>query len=160
MAQRSGISYGDSICLQNQLEILKGRYNAIGGDEMTKWLKLCTTPNFYKEISDVLHFALSCFVKVPLEAPAETIGSVINQHGRKERCSLKMANLSSEVQVAWNGPAEYDPAAQTLINQALEEYFTEHTISKTARFYTTAVVKCSSSTISKFMKKKSRINFN
>ncbi len=83
--------------------------------------------SLYKDIPDIIHFALCCFVKVPLEAPAKTIGSLINQHGRKDRCSLSPASLSSEVQVAWNGPAEYDPNTELLIDNALKDYFEEHT---------------------------------
>ena len=35
---------------------------------------------------------------------AETIGSVINQHGRQDRYSLLPQSISDEVQVAWNAP--------------------------------------------------------
>ena len=58
---------------------------------------------------DILHFAFKCcFTKAPLEAPDETIGSLINQHGSKQRCSLTPSSLSNEVQVSWNGPSEHD----------------------------------------------------
>ena len=133
-----------------------------------------TKRNLYGGIADILHFALCCFTKVPLlskiifylknylllEAPAETIGSLINQHGRKDRCSLSSASLSSEVQIAWNGPAEYDCITAELIEQALKDYFEEHSQSGKARFFVSSNLKLTSSTVAKFMKKRSRINFD
>ena len=44
-------------------------------------------------------------MKIPLDATAETIGSVINSNGSKNRSSLLPKALSNEVQVAWNGPS-------------------------------------------------------
>ena len=126
---------------------------------MTKWLMICTKQNLCKDIPDIIHFALCCFVKSPLEAPAEVIGSIINQHGRKERCSLSPAYLSSEVQVAWNGPAEYDMATKQLVDDALMDYFDEHTKSGTPNFYVTSRLRFSSYTISRHMNKRSRLNF-
>ena len=89
IAKLSGRDNGSLEELQCQLVILAEQYqNTSAKDEVTKWLMICTKPNLYKNIHDILHFALCCFVKVPLEAPAESIGSIINQHGRKQRCSL------------------------------------------------------------------------
>ena len=90
-------------------------------------------------------------MKAPLEAPAETLGSVINQHGRKQRCSLAPASLSSEVQVAWNGPFEFSKATDKLLEEALDRYFEEHTQQGSARFYVSSKLRFASSTISKFM---------
>lgn len=162
IAVSSGKEYGSLDNLSSQLEVLKQRYTdqLLAKDEMSKWLMICTKQQLYKDIPDILHFALCCFVKVPLEAPAETIGSLINQHGRKDRCSLSPASLSSEVQVAWNGPAEYDPNTEQLIDRALKDYFEEHTQKGTPRFFITSGIRHSSSTVATYMNKSSRIKFN
>ena len=98
-----------------------------------------------------IHFALSCFVKAPLEAPAETIGSLINQHGRKQRCSLSPSSLSNEVQIAWNGPESYDPITKELISDSVAEYFKEHTRSGKPRFYVSSKLRYSSSTVASYI---------
>ena len=59
--------------------------------------------NLYSDIPDVVHLALCCYMNIPLEVTAETLGSVINNHGCKNRSSLLPKTLSNEVQVAWNG---------------------------------------------------------
>ena len=98
-ASESGRDYGSLDDIKKQFAILKDRYDGtLVKDEVGRWLCICTKPNLYKDIPDILHLALCCFVKSPLKAPAETIGSLINQHGRKQRCSLSPASLSSEVQ--------------------------------------------------------------
>ena len=64
-----------------------------------------------------------CFVKVLLEATAESIGSVINQHGCKERASILPSTLSSEVLISWNGPPELRVATTDILDEALKIYF-------------------------------------
>ena len=161
IASASGRQYGSVEVLTEQLRVLEKRYkDTEATDLMSKWLMIFTKRNLYGGIADILHFALCCFTKVPLEAPAETIGSLINQHGRKDRCSLSSASLSSEVQIAWNGPAEYDCITAELIEQALKDYFEEHSQSGKARFFVSSNLKLTSSTVAKFMKKRSRINFD
>ena len=73
---------------------------ALEHDEINKWLCIFNESKHFSGIEDILHFSLSCFVKAPLEATAETIGSLINRHGRKGRYSLLPASLSNEVQIA------------------------------------------------------------
>ena len=111
----------------------------------------------YSGCEEIIHLALCCFVKVPLEATAESIGSVINKHGRKERSSLRPDALSSECQVAWNGPAEFSKETTNIIEEALEEHFKgkKHGM----RFYVTSKMKIMSSTIAAYMNKRSRIDF-
>ncbi len=81
----------------------------------------CTFSKLYSGCEDVIHFALCCFVKIPLEATAESIGSVINKHGRKERCSLCPDALYC--QVAWNGQTEFSKEATSIIEEALEDHY-------------------------------------
>ena len=88
-----------------------------------------------EEIPDILHFALCCFTKALLEAPAETTGSLINQHGSKQRYSLTPSSLSNDVQVCWNGPSEHDKITERLLEDSLKDYFEEHTKSGKPRFY-------------------------
>ena len=87
----------------------------------------------------------------------ETIGSVINQHGRKNRCSLRNDSLSNEVQVAWNGPQEFQRQVAEIIEDALNAHFagTETGI----RFYARSKLKLASSTINDYIKKRSKILF-
>ena len=159
MASQSGKDYGTFPALTKQLKTLSIRYKDIKvNDEMKKWLMICTQPNLYKDINEIIHFALCCFVKAPLEAPAETIGSLINQHGRKQRCSLLSSSLSNEVQIAWNGPAEYDSVTEKLISDALQKYF-EDRPSGEPRFFVSSKLRYASSTVANFMKKVSRISF-
>ena len=65
--------------------------------ELKVWMKILSIKDLYDNIGNILHLALCCFVKVPLEATAESIGSVINQHGCKERASILPSTLSIEV---------------------------------------------------------------
>ena len=90
--------------LLDQYRVLKQRFSNFnkGDSEMKKWLNIFQNQNNFTGISDILHLALCCFVKTPLEATAEAAGSLINQHGRKSRCSLLPASLSNEIQIAWN----------------------------------------------------------
>ena len=104
-----------------------------------------------------MHLALCSFVKAPLEANAESIGSVINRHGSKERASLLPASLSNEVQVNWNGPLEFSPSATKIIKEALDLYFQGKTTGLC--FYTNSKAKIISTTVASFMKRPSRIDF-
>ena len=126
IANASGRNYGSLPVLEEQHLILKNRFKDAKGKEMEKWLAVCTNEKRYKDIPYILHYALCCFMKSPLEASAESIGSVINQHGRKDRYSLKPSSLSSEVQITWNGPEEFDPAVTSLLKEAMTQYFAEN----------------------------------
>ena len=46
--------------------------------EAGKWLKICTTPSFFRGYETVIHFSLCCFVKSPLETVVESVGSMYN----------------------------------------------------------------------------------
>ena len=110
----------------------------------------------YTGCEDIIHFALCCFVKIPLEATAESIGSVINRHGRKERCSLRPDVLSSECQISWNGPSEFSKEASDLIDEAIEDHFKNNKCGM--RFFVTSKLKIVSSTISTYINRPSRID--
>ena len=114
-------------------------------------MKILTDEKLYCGLKDILHLALCCFVKAPLEATAETAGSVINQHGRKSRYSLLPSSLSNEKQIAWNGPAEMDPFTKTIIKESLKEYFKNH--QSGVRFYVYTKIRLMSSTIQDYISK-------
>ena len=84
-------------------------------------MKIPSTKDLYSNIGNILHLPLCCFVKEPLEAIAESIGSVINQHGCKERASILPSTLSSEVLVSWNGPPELRVATTDILEEALKQ---------------------------------------
>ena len=158
IANGSGRYYGDKTELKSQFTVLKERYNETRAkDEMSKWLMMFTKENLYKDIPLILHFALCCFSKPPLEATAETIGSVIKQHGRQQRYSLLPSSLSNEIQVAWNGPEEFDPVTNDIIEEAVDSYFIENKYG--VRFYKTTQIKLISETLRSYMSIKSRIKF-
>ena len=160
IANSSGRHYGQFENLKKQLAELEKRYkNTDAIDEMARWLMIFTKKNLFNKIPDILHFALCCFMKSPLEATAETLGSVINQHGSKQRQSLKPASLSNEVQISWNGPFEHSAAAERLLDRSLDAYFNEHTKSGAVRFHVSSKFKFMSSTIRNYLKKRSRIDF-
>ena len=154
--------YGDKDMLMEQYLTLKERFETVEQlfhkkEETFKWLKVFKTPAYYTGVEDILHLALCSFTKSPLEATAETIGSVINHHGTKVRQSLHASTLSTEVQVAWNGPNEFTPEATKLIKESLEEYFKDkHT---GIRFFRKSALKFVSSTLSAYMTRPSRIRF-
>ena len=125
---------------------------------MSKWLMIFNNEKYYKGIPNILHFALCCFVKIPLEATAETIGSVINSHGCKERCSLLPSSLSNEVQVVWNGPPEFHHDTKIILKKSLESYFEGNILGM--RFYTKTKLALISSSISRYMSEKARIKMN
>ena len=138
IAHRSGRSYGNCSVLREEYRILKECYTSLSEvyrtkPEVEKWLIITQKASLFQGIQQILHFALCCFVKSPLEATAETLGSVINQHGSKDRQSMRASTLSTEVQVAWNGPQEFSKSAQVIIKDALEDYFKDH--KSGVRFY-------------------------
>ena len=159
LANSSERHYGELQVLRAEYQILHTRFSELSSakDDISKWLMISTKKNLYAGISNILHLALCCFVKAPLEATVETIGSVINQHGRKNRCSLRNDSLSNEVQVAWNGPQEFQRQVAEIIEDALNAHFagTETGI----RFYARSKLKLASSTINDYIKKRSRILF-
>ena len=158
IANSSGRMYGLYEDLLPEYNILKERYaDTRAVDEMGKWLMMYTKKNLYKDIPNILHFALCCFTKAPLEAPAETIGSVISQHGRKSRYSLLPSSLSNEVQVAWNEPEEFQPATKDILDEALELHFKEKQTG--VRFYSKHFIRHMSTTVKDYYLKQSRIYF-
>ena len=84
---------------------------------------IVTRPYHYKGLEEIVNFALCTFVKAPIETIVESVGSVINKHGKKERSSMKPRNLSDEIFVSWNGPPEHSVAARKLLNNSLNSYF-------------------------------------
>ena len=96
MANKTGCWYGQLSELQDQFDMLKERFDSVdktedenektkdeskkkkAEKEMKKWLYIFNNKNMYSGLSDILHLALCCFMKSPLEATAETSGSLIN----------------------------------------------------------------------------------
>ena len=70
--------------------------------------------------------------------------------------SLRPSSLSSEVQVAWNGPSEFSRATEGIIKEAIEKYF--ETTQTGIRFYVQTPLKVMSSTIKSYFNCPSRIN--
>ena len=123
--------------------------------ETDKWLIICKTSTFYKGCETVIHFAISCFVKSPLEAIVESIGSVINRHGYCQRSSMTPENLFDKITVAFNGPPKFSKQISSLLEKALFDYFAN----KPLHFYenqTNGVFQIPSSTVSKILKKRAR----
>ena len=90
--------------------------------EIGKWLKIYT-PSFFRGCETIIHFSLCCFVKSPLEAVVESVGSVINRHGYGQRSQLTAEHLSEEIMVAFNGPPKFSSASYSLIRESLYQYF-------------------------------------
>ena len=84
-------------------------------------------------------------MKIPLEATPETIGSIINNHGCKNRSSLLPKSLSNEVQVNWNGPNKFSQEATSIIEEALDSHFDGKETEM--RFFTLTRLNLMSSTI-------------
>ena len=126
--------------------------------ECEKWLRLCTAKNLFDGLANILHFALCRFVKSPLEATAVSIGSTINQHGRKQRYSLLPSSSVDEVQVAWNGPETFSTAA-TVIQRALSAYFLNHGAGQPT-FTVSGRIKLASNTVYAALKMPSRTDFD
>ena len=91
--------------------------------ELKIWMKILSIKDLYSNIGNIVPLPLCCFVKEPLKATAESIGSVINQHGYKERASILPSTLSREVLVSWNGPPELRVATTDILEEALKIYF-------------------------------------
>ena len=117
-----------------QFLVLEDGFGATSGKtDAEKWLMMCTKQNLNRGLPEILHLALCSIVKSPLEATVKTIGSVMNWHGKKGRCSLRADSLSREVQVTWNGPKEFQSQTHlAILEEALEDYFSGNS----PRFYT------------------------
>ena len=124
MANSSGHNYGSIVTLSGQYDVLKARFEETSAvDEISKWMAIFTKRNLFSGIPDILHLAICSFMKSPLEAIAESLGSVINCHGSDNRSSLLPSNLSNEVQLSWNGPNEFDAMTDSIIDEAVKLYF-------------------------------------
>ena len=117
-------------------------------------MKILSTKDLYSNIGNILHLALCCFKKVPLEATAESIGSVIYQHGCKGRAPILPSTLLSQVQVSWNGPSEFIVATTDILEESLQIYFDGK--KPTLKFYTHSKVKLSSKIVAAHMNEPSR----
>ena len=124
-------------------------------NSIKKWRIKFKKKNLYSDISDILHLAICSFMKILLEATAETIGSLINNHSCKNRSSLLLKSLSNEVQVNWNGPNE---EATSIIEEALESHFDGKETGM--RFGAPTRLHLMSSTIAACINKSSRIKLN
>lgn len=163
IAESSGRCYGNRNALLSEYDVLKDRFIDLMGTKdddhyLSNWLLIFHKQKHYKGLENILHFALCCFVKSPLEATAESIGSVINSHGCKERSSLLPSSLSNEVQIAWNGPPEFHPDATIVISEALDSHFKNNACGM--RFYVRSKLSLISSTIAKYASEKARIRFS
>ena len=156
IANSSGRNYGTLEVLTKQYFILKSRFaDTRGKDEISRWLALFTKKSLYKDIPDILHFSLCCFVKSPVEAIAESIGSVINRHGSDDRASLLPSSLSNEVQLSWNGPEEFDAMTDSLVEDSIYQYF--RNVKTGVRFYVKSMIRLISPTIARYYQQQSRI---
>ena len=68
---------------------------------------------------------------------------------------LLPSNISNEVQLSWNGPNEFDSATDSIIDEAVKQYFKENEMG--VRFYVSTALKIISSTVPAYMSKPSRI---
>lgn len=154
--------YGQPATLQEQYSDLKLVYDQITvakpkTPEADKWLQIYSSPELYKGKEDILRLALASFVKSPLEATAESIGSVINKHGSLARCSLKMDSLSDEVFIAWNGAPFPSERTTKLLHKAVDEYFQNH--KSGPRFYIRTKLKLVSTTVGAYLRRPARIEY-
>ena len=128
--------YGSVETIQQQYLTLRERFQGMpcadkkNMSHADKWLKFCSNKDLTEGLQEIVHFALCCF-----EATAESIGSVINEYGRKQRYSLLPSSLGDEIQIAWNGPQIFSTAATSMIKGAMERYFQRHRADKKPRFY-------------------------
>ena len=103
--------YGSNIMLIEEYKLLRNRVEIFPWSGTTtaagKWLKICTTPSFFRGCETIIHLSLCCFVKSPLEAVVESVGSVINRHGYGQRSRLTAKHLSEEIMVSYNGPPKF-----------------------------------------------------
>ena len=175
MSVTSGRNYGDEDKILEEFRLLKDRVPGGNwkscthkGKRMNKvrhtgeyytdeamWLQVFTKPVFYKGCENILHLAICLFVKAPLEAIVESIGSVINRHGSKARAKMKTEHLANEIFVSWNGPQEFSKKANELIRSSLFKYFHP----KPIYFYTEkGDFNIGSSTVANILRKRSRID--
>ena len=70
------------------------------------------------------------------------------------------SSLSNEVQVSCNGPSEHDKITERLLEDSLKDYFEEHTKSGEPRFDVRSGLCFSSSAVSAYINKRSRIKFS
>ena len=162
---QGNLDYGKLDVLLEQYRTLKLTYQTTRwgtkSPETHKWLMIttCSCPYHYRGLEAIIHFALCCFIKAPIETIVESVGSVINKHVKKARSAMKPQTLADEVLVSWNGPSEHSSAAEAILHKALHNHFTESPItfyknSKRSKIFATA-----SSTVGKMLKTKSRIQF-
>ena len=158
-AKKSGKDFGSSESLLAEYKILKRRM--LGNDklvamtEVSRWNKVCRSSVYYSGCENILNLALACFIKSPNESIVESVGSVINQHGKKSRSSMKNENLDSELFIAWNGPEEMSSQANDLIERAIKKHFKD----KPLHFYSMEQAKSfyQSTTVTNHLKKPSRV---
>ena len=162
-SKQANRDYGTADLLIKEYKILKDNVkdypwtNTI--TEAGKWLKICTTPSFFRGCETMIHFSLCCFVKSPLEAVVESVGSIINRHGYGQRSRLTAEHLSEEIMVAFNGPPKFSSASYSLIRESLYQYFK----GKPIHFYKNTKksnFEVQSSTIAAIRRKSARIIFN
>ena len=156
-------NYGSIIMLIEEYKLLRNRVEIFPWSGTTtaagKWLKICTTPSFFRGCETIIHFSLCCFVKSPLEAVVESVGSVINRHGYGQRSRLTAKHLSEEIMVSYNGPPKFSSASYSLLRRSLYQYFKE----KPIHFYkgeTKGNFEVQSSTVAAIRKKRARIIFS
>ena len=159
---KSGRDYGQKDILMKEYLNLKERFLAkewLCEKEEDRWLHVCKHEHFFLGCENILHFALCCFIKSPVESIVESVGSTINRHGNKHRASLTLNSLTDEINVAWNGPEEFSADAKAIIKNAIHSYFHNSSI----HFYTHGTSSSYSSfttskTVMNLINKKSRIS--
>ena len=160
LAQRTeSRDYGDLDTLVKQYIVLKERVKGCswkkGIHPADMWLKICTDESFYSTVEDVIHLAICSFIKSPIEAVVESIGSVINAHGSEQRSSMLPGTLEDEVMVAWNGPEEFSEKTQEILKTVLNKHF-----KGLPHFYVNASrIKVISKDMSRIISKPSRFDF-
>ena len=156
MGTDSGRCYGKKDVLMDEYHKLKLTFLSKTWpkniNETDKWLYVCQNENFYLGCENIIHFALCCFSKSPVESIVESVGSTINHHGNKSRSSMSHQTLNDEVNVVWNGPEEFSSDAQAIIKSSLYSYFPE-----SIHFYAHSNCSFASSTVANLVNKPSRI---
>ena len=157
ISAKSGRYYGNKTTLMDEYFILQNSYLLKKWEkdtpEVEKWLYMCNHEQFYLGCENIIHFALCCFSKSPVESIVESVGSTINYHGNKSRSSLSHQSLNDEINVVWNGPEEFSPDAQAIIKASLHDYFPD-----TIHFYANHRNSFASSTVANVINKPSRIS--
>ena len=83
----------------------------------------CGQKSFYSNTEEIIHLSLCSFIKSPIEAVVEAIGSVINYHESEERSSMSPSTLEDEIMVKWNGPEEFSKQTTAIVKEALRKNF-------------------------------------